>query len=116
MAFDLPERPRTSVAQDADADAGTIFNEAKTQAQVVGSGVFSFAQGVDASVREAISDSALLGQLVANKQTAADAEPLSWFETYAKVLANVGWTVQESGWTDYTADGQAADVNEKIIR
>lgn len=112
---DLPERPSTIVAQDADADAGTIFNEAKTQAQVVGSGVFSFAQGVDASVRDAISDSALLGQLVANKRTAPEDEPLKWFSVYADVLANVGWTLQESGWTDYTADGHAADVNEKII-
>jgi hypothetical protein len=114
-AAELPDRPRTVVAQDADADAGVVFDQAKTQAQVVASGLFSFAQGVDAAVREAISDSALLAQLVANKQAPFDVDPLKWFEAYAKVLESVGWTLQESGWTDYTADGQAADVNEKII-
>jgi hypothetical protein len=114
-AADLANTPRSIVAMDADTDAGTVFEEAKRQAQVVGSGVFSFAEGVDVGVREAISDSALFAQLIANKQIAFEVEPLKWFGAYEKVLENVGWTLQESGWSDYTADGNAANVNEKII-
>jgi len=114
-SIDLSGTPRGILQQDAATEAGEVFDKAKSQAQVVGSGVFSFAQGVTTEVREAISDSALLAQLVANKQVSADEKPLDWFAAYSKVLQNVGWTLQEGGWTDYTAKGTAVEVNEKII-
>jgi len=114
-SIDLSGVPRGIISQDAATEAGEIFEKAKTQAQVVGSGLFSFAQGVDASVREAISDSALLAQLVANKKFSAAHAPLDWFKEYSDVLQNVGWTLQESGWDDYTAMGKAGEVHEKIL-
>lgn len=115
-SIDLRGTPRGMiVAQDAEADTGEVFDKAKSQAQIVGSGVFSFAQGVTVQVREAISDSALLAQLVANKKTSIDQDPLAWFKTYAEVLQNVGWTLQEGTWTDYTAAGTAVEVHEKVI-
>lgn len=114
-AIDLAGTPRGLIKQSAETTAGEVFDKAKMQAQVVGSGVYSFAQGVTAEVREGISDSALLAQLVANKQVSADAQPLEWFAAYSKVLQNVGWTLQERGWTDYSAEGTAVEVNEKII-
>src|SRR5262249_29731066 len=106
---------RGIISQSAATEAGAIFEQAKTQAQVVGSALFSFAQGVDIDVREAISDSALLAQLVANKRASAEKAPLEWFAEYAKVLQNVGWTLQDRGWTDYTTEGKAVEVHEKII-
>src|SRR5882724_5397805 len=114
-SIDLAGVPRGIISQDAATEAGEIFDKAKTQAQVVGSGLFSFAQGVDANVREAISDSALLAQLVANKRASAETAPLEWFKEYSAVLQNVGWTLQEGGWTDYTAKGNAVEVHEKIM-
>lgn len=114
-SIDLSGTPRGILRQDAAAEAGEVFDKAKSQAQVVGSGVFSFAEGVTPDVREAISDSALLAQLVANKQVSAEDKPLDWFAAYSKVLQNVGWTIQEGGWTDYTAKGTAVEVNEKIV-
>jgi hypothetical protein len=114
-SIDLSGTPRGILQQGAATDAGEVFDKAKSQAQIVGSGVFSFAQGVTEAVREAISDSALLAQLVANKQVSADEQPLDWFAAYSKVLQNLGWTLQESGWTDYTARGTAVEVNEKIL-
>jgi hypothetical protein len=114
-SVDLSGTPRGILRQDAAAETGIVFEQAKTQAQVVGSGLFSFAQGVDATVREAISDSALLAQLVANKRASIEGAPLEWFRAYSSVLQNVGWTLQESGWTDYTTKGTAVEVNEKII-
>jgi hypothetical protein len=115
QSIDLSGTPRRILQQDAAAEAAEVFNEAKLQAQVVGSGVFSFAQGVTTEVRESISDSALLAQLVANKQASADEKPLEWFQAYSKVLQNVGWTLQEGGWIDYTATGNAVEVNDKIV-
>ncbi|HKQ52186.1 MAG TPA: hypothetical protein VJT74_07445 [Pyrinomonadaceae bacterium] len=114
-SVDLSGTPRGLVTQDAATEAGEIFDQAKNQAQVVGSGLFSFAQGVDAKVREAISDSALLAQLVANKRFSQEESPLEWFKEYSEVLQKVGWTLQDSGWTDYTTSGKAAEVHEKIL-
>src|SRR5437016_12138115 len=98
-AIDISGTPRGIRSQSAATEAGAVFEQAKTQAQVVGSALFSFAQGVEINVREAISDSALLAQLVANKRASAENVPLEWFAEYAKVLLNVGWTLQEGGWT-----------------
>ena len=114
-SVDLAGTPRGILSQEAAAEVGEVFDKAKTQAQVVGSGLFSFSQGVTAEVREAISDSALLAQLVANKKVSAEEDPISWFKTYGEVLQNVGWTVQEGTWTDYTTTGVAAEVHEKIL-
>lgn len=100
---------------DAVTEAGEVFSQAKTQAQIVGSGVFSFAQGVEAQTREAISDSALLAQLVANKRVSAETDPIGWYKEYTTVLHNLGWVLQESGWNDYSTSGSAAEVHEKVI-
>jgi hypothetical protein len=112
---DLSGTPRGILSQDSATEAGEVFDKAKSQAQVVGSGVFSFAQGVTAEVREAISDSALLAQLVANKKVSAEQSPLEWFKVYSDTLQTIGWTLQEGGWEDYTATGTAVEVHEKIL-
>lgn len=114
-SVDLQGLPRALRAQDAASDATQVFDAAKQQAQVVGSGLFSFAQGVPAAAREAVSDCALLAQLVANKRASLDADPLKWFTQYAGVLQNLGWIVSDNGWTDYTAKGTAAEVHQKVV-
>jgi len=113
--IDLRGTPRGIIHQSAAEEASEVFDKAKNQAQVVGSGVFSFVTGVTTEVREAISDSALLAQLVANKRIDVGSEPLKWFKTYFEVLQNVGWTMQEGGWDDYSTSGTAVEVHEKII-
>ncbi|HWA27434.1 MAG TPA: hypothetical protein VG734_17395 [Lacunisphaera sp.] len=100
---------------DAVTEASEVFAQTKTQGQVVASAVFSFAQGVEAQTREAISDSALLAQLVANKQVDVAADPVKWYTEYTKVLENLGWVLQEAAWNDYTTNGSAAEVHQKII-
>jgi hypothetical protein len=114
-SINLDDTPRWIVGQGVDADAGNVFKEAKDQAQVVGSGLFSFAQGVTPEIRDAVSNSALLAQLVANKEVKADDQPLEWFKAYEDVLANVGWAIQSRAWNDYTEGATAAEVHEKII-
>jgi hypothetical protein len=114
-AIDLSGTPRRIVEQGPGETAGEVFEQARDQAQVVGSGLFSFAKGVTPQVREAISDSALLAQLVANKQVAADQDPIGWFRVYSEVLTHLGWTLQDDNWADYTTRGTAAEVHEKIM-
>lgn len=114
-SIDLAGTPRGTLPMSAASDAGEVFDKAKAQAQIVGSALLSFEQGVDAQVREAISSSALLAQLVANKRAAAEATPLKWFAEYFDVLQNLGWTLQEANWDDYSATGTAAEVHEQVI-
>lgn len=114
-SVDLSGTPRNLLGQDAATEAGQVFETAKAQAQVVGSGLYSFANGVTPEMREAISNSALLAQLVANKRISADASPTAWYAAYLDVLQNIGWTVQDRAWNDYTAEGTAVEVHEKII-
>jgi hypothetical protein len=114
-SINLSGIPRTPIQQDAATDATAIFDDTKKQSQVVGSSIFSFAAGVDANIREAISDSALLAQLVANKQVPSQTDPLEWFKAYSTVLQNIGWTIQDSGFTDYSASGNEVEVNQEII-
>jgi hypothetical protein len=111
--LDLSGIPR-SVSEMA-AQPREVFDETKDQAQVVGSGIFAFEQGVTREVREAISDSALLAQLVANKRANANLDPLVWFREYFDVLTNVGWTIQSAEFSDYSTSGTAAEVHEKVI-
>ena len=114
-SIDLSGTPRGLLGQDAASEVGEVFQTAKAQAQVVGSGLYSFAKGVTPEMREAISNSALLAQLVANKRVSAEDEPTEWYTAYLDVLQNIGWTIQDHAWNDYTAEGAAVDVHEKII-
>lgn len=114
-SIDLSGIPRSPVEQDAATDATPVFDDAKKQSQVVGSSIFSFAPGVEANIREAISNSALLAQLVANKQVPDQTKPLDWFKAYFAVLQNLGWILQDNGFTDYTASGDAFEVNQEIL-
>ncbi len=113
-SVDLSGTRRSIIPHDAVSDAGVVFDKAKNQSQIVGSGVYSFVTGVDEKVREAISDSALLAQLVANKRSNAD-QPLDWFNIYAEVLQKVGWVLQDGGLSEYTTQSDAGEVNQKII-
>ncbi len=117
QSVDLRGTPRntSAVAQDPTAEAGTIFDKAKDQAQTVGSGLFSFAKGVTDDVREAISNSALFAQLIANKQASADADLKAWFAAYDAALQNVGWTLQDGGWNNYSTGGTAVEVHEQLL-
>ncbi len=111
---ELPEAPVRMGAAPAP-EAATAAVAATDQPVVVGSGIFSFAPGVDAATREAVTNSALLAQLVANKATSAQADPLGWFDAYCEVLQNIGWVLEAGGWTAQTAKGTAVEVHEKIL-
>jgi hypothetical protein len=114
-SIDLRGTPRYLVRQSAAMEPSEVFDAAKAQAQVVGSSLLSFAQGVTPDTREAISQSALFAQLIANKRSSAQQQPTEWYGIYQEVLTNIGWVLQDSGWTDYTAKGTAVEVHQKII-
>lgn len=89
VARALPDAPVFGAV--AVPDLG--FDKAKEQAVVVGSAVLSFDVGVEADFREAVSDSALLAQMIADKSHDAAADPIAWFDAYFDVLGNIGWAI-----------------------
>lgn len=110
---ELPDRARDVVA--LGPDDSPIYETTKTQATVVGSDVISFVEGVDATLREAISDASLLAQLHANEQVDDDEDIYQWYNVYFDVLSNIGWSIQDKGFTDYTETFSGFEVHEKII-
>jgi hypothetical protein len=113
--IDLSGTRRPVVQMSANDPKGQVFEESRDQARLVGSSVFSFVKGVTPEVREAISNSALLAQLVANKHASSATAQMDWYDKYLEVLANIGWVVQSSGWQEYTDDGVDADVHQKAL-
>lgn len=109
---ELPERPSGFAEQDT---AAVIFETTKQQATVVGSDVIAFVPGVESDMREAISDSALLAQLVANRKNPDKEDVLRWFESYFEVLQTIGWTVQDNGFVEFSESGDGFEVHEKIL-
>jgi hypothetical protein len=108
----LPDRPSGVAAQDT---AAMIFETTKQQAVVVGADVIAFVAGIQADVREAISDSALLAQLVANRKNPNKENVLGWFEDYFEVLETIGWTVQDKGFVKISESGDGFEVHENIL-
>ena len=114
-AAELPPRPRDVASLDAATTGQSIFDSAKTQATVVGADVFSFVTGVGDTIRAAISDSALLAQLVASKKVPDGTDIYAWYNAYFDVLRNVGWVVQDNGFAEYSESGDGFEVHEQII-
>lgn len=111
--IDLPDAP---VMLDAPASTSDIiFDQAKQQAVLVGSGIVSFDSGVEESFRQAASDCALLAQLFANKNNHDDSDPIAWFDSYFGVLGNIGWVTQARDTATYQIKSDGVEVHQAII-
>lgn len=91
------------------------LDENKTQALVVGSEVISFAAGVPASLREAVSNSSLLAQLVANNRVPDRADVEGWYNAYFDSLQRLGWGAQERTLSIHNEKGTDVEVHKAIL-
>jgi hypothetical protein len=91
------------------------LNASPDQSLIVGSDIVSFADGVTAERRAAITDSALLAQLVANKKVPDPAQIDLWYEAYFDVLTHLGWVLQDRGFSEFEASSRQADVAVAIL-
>lgn len=110
---ELPEQPLG--LESVPATPQIVFDQAQKQAVLVGSNVVSFDTGVEAEFREAISDSALLAQLAANKAVPNASDVIRWFEVYFQVLNNVGWVAQVIDNAKYEVKFDGMEVHEAIL-
>src|SRR4051794_445942 len=108
----------TADIPQSKAGAETVqltLDAAKNQATVIGSDVISFVQGVTAERREAIINSAMLAQLVANKKVPDSSDIVSWYDAYFEVLSNVGWVVQDQNFAVYEEKSQNFEAHKAIL-
>jgi hypothetical protein len=106
--------PRGRRAAVSDTVA-VSFTTAKDQAIVVGSEVISFVSGVTAERREAIVNSSLLAQLVANTKVTDPVNIDEWYQAYFTVLMNVGWVVQETNLVEHRETAANFEAHKAIL-
>ena len=90
------------------------FEETRRQALLVGSNILSFDTGVEAEFREAVSDSALLAQLIASR-TVDSSNPIAWFDCYFSTLGSLGWVTQARDTALYSIRVDGMEVHEAIL-
>jgi hypothetical protein len=86
-------------------------------AVTVGSQIASFADNVDPELREKIANGFLFAQQAADKQIQDPTEASSeaWYNTYVKVLTQIGWQTEEGGNVINVIKGTSAQVHSEII-
>jgi hypothetical protein len=92
------------------------YNAVKNQAMVVGSDIVSFVKGVTPEWREDIANSALLAQLAAKKAVSSASNIEDWYNAYFDVLVNIGWVLQDRGFTKYSEESQNFQAHEAILQ
>jgi hypothetical protein len=113
---ELPPIRRT---RSSEADAGesepVLFATEKNQATVVGSSIVSFATGVPAAQREAISNSTLLAQLLAKRKVTDPRRMDEWYDAYFDVLTNIGWVLQDKSLSEYRESSTDFESHKAIM-
>ena len=111
--LDLPlARSMVGAAEDEVID----FDTFKKQITVVGSEVVSFVEGISAQRRQDITNATLLAQLAANKKVTDREDILAWYDSYFDVLTNVGWVLQDRGFSEYTEKVDGLETHEAILK
>lgn len=110
----LPLQP-DNLLPAADGMGMPELETSRQQSLVVGSNVVSFTKGVEADVRQAITDSSLFAQLAAAKAVGTNTDPLVFFDAYFSNLVAIGWVIQAKETAEFTYKGDAFDVHEAII-
>ncbi|WP_333848999.1 hypothetical protein [Leclercia sp.] len=91
------------------------FETSSQQSLVVGSNVVSFASGIDAKLRQAITDTSLFAQLAAARAVNNDPDPLKFFDAYFTYLANIGWVIQSKQTAEVNYEGDTLEVHKAIL-
>ncbi|SEN38989.1 hypothetical protein SAMN05216404_10496 [Nitrosospira multiformis] len=111
------ELPESSSGFEA-IDRGPVidFDAQKNQAMVVASDIVSFVKGVSAERRQDIANCSLLAQLAANKKVPDKTRIIDWYKAYFDVLENLGWVLQDKGFSSYKEHADGLEAHEAIIK
>lgn len=92
------------------------FDAHKNQAVAIPSEIISFAKGVTVERRKDISNCALLAQLAANHQVKDPTQIEKWYDAYFEVLANLGWVIQDKGFSSHEEKAEGVEAHEVILK
>ena len=111
----LPEMaPKRAVfgAEDAEETPPTDFS-APDLAVTVGSQIASFGEGLDAPIKENISNGFLFAQQVADKkvQDTNGATSEDWYNSYVDTLSRIGWNRENQSHSLKIVSGLSSDVH-----
>jgi hypothetical protein len=110
-SLDVPAAPsRGAGEQEPPAAFGSV-----AQALTVGSQMAEFSNTVPQSIRPAISNGLLLGQLAADKATAGNSDPIAWFDAFNSVMKKIGWQSTFSELNEQTISDKNAALHKAII-
>lgn len=112
QSLDLPAAPTRGAADQAEPPPAFT---AAHQAVTVGSQMAEFSGAVPQSIRPAISNALLLGQLAADKATAANPDPVAFFGAFNSVMKKIGWQVTSSELNEQTISDKNAELHKAII-
>jgi hypothetical protein len=112
-SLELPPKPttrggKTRAAQEAIA-------KVKAHAVVVGADIVSFVAGTDPGLRTAIIHCALLAQLAAKRKVPAGDDIQKWYEAYFDVLGQLGWAIQDRGFSEHHEAGDDFEAHQAIL-
>jgi hypothetical protein len=111
--LELPPKPRArSGSRKTTTEA---IAKAKQQAVVVGADIISFVSGTDPTLRTAIMHSALLAQLAANRKVPSRDDIRAWYEAYFDVLVQLGWAIQDRGFSEHHEAGDDFEAHQAIL-
>jgi hypothetical protein len=112
--LDLPRRRRRkkSISEGSTPD---VFELTKNQAMIVGADIVSFVAGTPTELREAIVNCSLLAQLAANRRVPSREEIRAWYEAYFDTLENLGWVVQERGFSEHRETSDDFEAHRAIL-
>jgi hypothetical protein len=85
------------------------------QAVTVRSQMAEFSAAVPQSIRPAISNGLLLGQVAADKATESNPDPMAYFSAFNSVMKKIGWQITESGFTQQSISDANAELHKAII-
>jgi hypothetical protein len=112
----LPEAPPVTLG--ARALDTFDFDAAKEQATVVGSDVIAFVKGVTPEQRSDVVNATLLAQLVARKKVPDPKtidDVVAWYDEYFDVLSQVGFVVQDRGFSEYEERADTFEAHQAIL-
>lgn len=92
------------------------YTEGANQTLVVGSDIVSLSSALNEEQRKLVVNSLLLAQLAATKKVTDESKIRAWYNAYFAALKQIGWLVQDKGFTEYQSNGSHMEVNKAIIK
>lgn len=112
----LPPLPPVMRSAGAADMVEVALEAGKAQAAVVGSDLVSFATNVSPQWRQDIINCSLFAQLWAKAEVADPRRIFDWYDAYFGALQQLGWMVQDQGFSVYVETSQNFSAHEAILK